>query len=56
MDNDDNMIYGNLKETTIKEAWNNEQMAEYRKQHLTGDNINYYCKVCPLTKYYQVRK
>jgi len=44
-----NLVFGNIRETTLAEVWNGENMEALRRQFLSG-KINDNCKVCMLKR------
>jgi radical SAM protein with 4Fe4S-binding SPASM domain len=56
MDNDNNLVYGNVNDNLLSEIWTSPNAQAIRKQHLTGENLNYFCKNCYLEVFYNWNK
>lgn len=53
MDNGNNLVYGNAVNNSLLDIWVSHKAKEIRHQHLTGENINYFCENCYLDVYYK---
>lgn len=40
------LVYGDIKENTLEEVWNNERMQELRKRHQSEETLPAICKSC----------